>query len=275
MDDENRRVHAVVHRRLAARGRRLVDVAATPARERDAHGGDGDRSADHRAAAARAAAAARCNGSADALAAGRALVAAGAGAMAGDRRSGAAARRGDRKAARRHVPARDFKAIAPARPFVQGERRRRTIDPAGYRRYDGLVRQSRRSMPRTWPGLQDDPAPAERGLPQHGPSRRRRRSRLQQTLDILIDTPVVKDPIAVIEGDGAGWAYADANSKRSRRRKSNCYEWDRRTSIDPGLASRIARRTRLCPLGAAIRPIPKTYRPIQLKTQLKTSNLQL
>jgi hypothetical protein len=32
---------------------------------------------------------------------------------------------------------------------------------------------------------------------------------VQQTLDILLDTPVVKDPIALTEGDGAGWVYAD------------------------------------------------------------------
>ena len=37
-------------------------------------------------------------------------------------------------------PARDFKVIAPASPFVAaGRGSRRTIDPASYRRYDGLV----------------------------------------------------------------------------------------------------------------------------------------
>ena len=37
-------------------------------------------------------------------------------------------------------PARDFKVIAPASRFVPGGRGgRRTIDPASYRRYDGLV----------------------------------------------------------------------------------------------------------------------------------------
>ncbi len=33
--------------------------------------------------------------------------------------------------------------------------------------------------------------------------------RSQRAIDILLDTPAVKDPIALVEGGGAGWAYAD------------------------------------------------------------------
>ena len=40
--------------------------------------------------------------------------------------------------------------------------------------------------------------------------RRRRQRALRNALDILLDTPVVKDPIRVVEGGGAGWVYADA-----------------------------------------------------------------
>ena len=36
---------------------------------------------------------------------------------------------------------------------------------------------------------------------------------LQQALDILLDTPVVKDPIALVEGDGAGWVVRGRRSR--------------------------------------------------------------
>ena len=65
---------------------------------------------------------------------------------------------------------------------------------------------------------------------------------LQQTLDILLDTPVVKDPIALIEGDGAGWVYADDDLEELRRRRSSCCGWDRRTSTIAGVAARAAER---------------------------------
>jgi hypothetical protein len=32
---------------------------------------------------------------------------------------------------------------------------------------------------------------------------------IEQTIDVLLDTPVVKDPVALTVGSGAGWAYAD------------------------------------------------------------------
>ena len=31
----------------------------------------------------------------------------------------------------------------------------------------------------------------------------------RSALDILLKTPVVKDPIALVEGSGTGWAFAD------------------------------------------------------------------
>ncbi len=110
-------------------------------------------------------------------------------------------------------PARDFKVIAPASPFVPGGRgARRTIDPASYRRYDGLVqtvtsidaskvatiyKTIRPRLNEAYRSMGNQTSDVDRAL--------------AKALDILLDTPVVKDPIALVEGDGAGWAYADDN----------------------------------------------------------------
>jgi hypothetical protein len=108
-------------------------------------------------------------------------------------------------------PARDFKVIAPAKPFVAaGRGRSRTIDPAGYRRYDGLVETvtaiDASSVAKIYRTIQPRLNEAYRsmGNPNGDVDRA-----LQQTLEILLDTPVVKDPIRLTEGDGAGWVYAD------------------------------------------------------------------
>ena len=108
-------------------------------------------------------------------------------------------------------PARDFKVIAPASPFVAGGRgNRRTIDPAGYRRYDGLVHtvtsidaSSVAKIYRTIrPRLNDA---YRRGGNQNSDVD----NALRKSIDILLDTPVVKDPIAIVEDGKAGWAYVD------------------------------------------------------------------
>ena len=108
-------------------------------------------------------------------------------------------------------PARDFKVIAPASRFVAaGRGSRRTIDPAGYRRYDGLVqtvtsidasnvakiyKTIRPRLNEAYQGMGNPNGDVDRAL--------------QQTLDLLLDTPIVKDPISLMEGDGAGWVYVD------------------------------------------------------------------
>ncbi len=108
-------------------------------------------------------------------------------------------------------PARDFKVIAPSSSFVPANRGgRRSIDPASYKRYDGLVQTvtaiDASSVAKIYktirPRLND--AYQRMGNPTGDVDRA-----LQQSLDILLDTPVVKDPIALVEGDGAGWVYAD------------------------------------------------------------------
>ena len=114
-------------------------------------------------------------------------------------------------------PARDFKAIKPAAPFVAGGRgSRRVIDPASYRRYDGLVQtitaidaSSVATIYKTIrPRLNE--AYQRTGNPTGDVDRA-----LAQVLDILLDTPIVKDPIAIVEGDGA-WAYADEDLEELR-----------------------------------------------------------
>ena len=131
-------------------------------------------------------------------------------------------------------PARDFKVIAPASPFVAGGRgERRTIDPASYRRYDGLV-QTVTSIDASSVAqdLQDDPPAAERGV----------------STAWAIPTGDVDRRIATGARHPARHAGREGSdrassrtaapagrmrtmiSKSCRRRKSSCCEWARRTS---------------------------------------------
>ena len=97
-------------------------------------------------------------------------------------------------------PARDFKVIAPSSPFVAaGRGGRRTIDPASYRRYDGLVQTvtsiDASNVAKIYKTIRPrlNEAYQRMGNPNGDVDRA-----LQQSIDILLDTPVVKDPIALI-----------------------------------------------------------------------------
>jgi len=108
-------------------------------------------------------------------------------------------------------PARDFKVIKPASPFVAGGRGvRRTIDPAGYRRYDGLVQTvtsiDASNVAKIYKTIRPRLNEAYRRM---GNPTSDVDNALRKAIDILLDTPVVKDPIPVIEDGKAGWAYAD------------------------------------------------------------------
>lgn len=105
----------------------------------------------------------------------------------------------------------NFKVIAPAGPFtIARDGGRRTIDPAGYRRYNGLVdtvtsidaSAAARVYKTIRPRLNE--AYRKMGHPDGDVDRA-----LDQALAILIETPVVRQPIVVVEGTGARWAYAD------------------------------------------------------------------
>ena len=109
-------------------------------------------------------------------------------------------------------PARDFKVLKPSTPFVPaGRGLRRTIDPASYRRYDGLVQTvtsiDASSVAKIYKTIHPRLNEAYRSLGNQTSDVDRG---LAQVLDILVDTPVVKDPIAITVSDtGGGWAYVD------------------------------------------------------------------
>jgi Protein of unknown function (DUF3014) len=108
-------------------------------------------------------------------------------------------------------PARDFKVIAPASQFTAGGRgSRRTIDPASYRRYDGLVETvtsiDAASVARIYKTIRPrlNEAYQRSGNPTGNVD-----NALLKAIDILLDTPVVKDPVSIVEDGKAGWAFAN------------------------------------------------------------------
>jgi hypothetical protein len=110
-------------------------------------------------------------------------------------------------------PARDFRTIAPRKPFVAaGRGTRRSIDPASYQRYDGLILTvtsiDASSVARIYKTIRPRLNEAYQGL---GHPNGNVDQAVKAALDILLDTPVVKDPIMLMEGDGVGWAYARAD----------------------------------------------------------------
>ena len=107
-------------------------------------------------------------------------------------------------------PARDFKVIAPSSAFVAGGRGdRRAIDPASYQRYDGLVRTvtsiDAARVADIYKTIRPRLNEAYRGA---GHPEGNVDAAISRTIDILLDTPNVKDPIALTAIRGA-WAFAD------------------------------------------------------------------
>jgi hypothetical protein len=110
------------------------------------------------------------------------------------------------------TPSRDFKVVAPVAPFAVSGRSgtRRTIDPRSHRRYDGLVTTVtsmdaakvveiyRTIRPRL------NEAYHRQGHPGGDVDRA-----VSKALEVLLDTPIFKDPVVVIEGPGVLWEYAD------------------------------------------------------------------
>ena len=107
-------------------------------------------------------------------------------------------------------PARDFKVVAPQAPFTTaGRATERTIDPASYRRYDGLVSTvtaiDAAAVAKIYRTIRPRLNEAYRGL---GHPDGDVDNAIHNALDILIDTPVVQAPVRVV-ADGGAWAYAD------------------------------------------------------------------
>lgn len=108
-------------------------------------------------------------------------------------------------------PARDFKVVKPATPFkVSSRGGKRTVDPASYQRYDGLVTTvtsiDASKVAQIYKTIRPRLNEAYQGL---GHADGSVDQALQKTLDLLIDTPIVKDPVVITEAGGAGWAYDD------------------------------------------------------------------
>jgi hypothetical protein len=115
------------------------------------------------------------------------------------------------KASQGKSSSRDFKAIAPAGPFVVSRSAaRRTVDPAGYRRYDGLVDTvtsiDASAVVKVYKTIRPRLNEAYRNMGHADGDVDRA---VNRALGILIETPVVRGPIVVVEGSGARWAYAD------------------------------------------------------------------
>jgi hypothetical protein len=108
-------------------------------------------------------------------------------------------------------PARDFKVLAPATPLTTaGRPTQRTIDPVSYRRYDGLVStvtsMDASAVAKIYRTIKPRLNEAYRSM---GNADRDVDNAVRNALDILLDTPVVKGPIRVVEGSGASWDFAD------------------------------------------------------------------
>jgi len=108
-------------------------------------------------------------------------------------------------------PARDFKVLKPSTPFKPGSRGgKRTIDPSSYQRYDGLVTTitsiDASKVAQIYKTIRPRLNEAYQGL---GHANGNVDQALQKTLDLLIETPVVKDPVVIVETGGAAWAYDD------------------------------------------------------------------
>jgi hypothetical protein len=108
-------------------------------------------------------------------------------------------------------PAGGFQELEPReRMAVARRNNRRLIDPAGYQRYDGLVLTvtsiDAAAAARIYQTIRPRLNEAYQNMGHPGGDVD---VAVQQTLDILLDTPVVKGPVPLVEGVGARWAYAD------------------------------------------------------------------
>ena len=115
------------------------------------------------------------------------------------------------RASRGFSPARELSVVRPQGNFaVTGARERMTIDPASYPRYDGLAALvsslDARSVADAYRTIQPRLDEAYRAL---GRAEGSVDTAVSVTLQIPIDTPVVREPIRLVPGQGATYAYAD------------------------------------------------------------------
>lgn len=115
------------------------------------------------------------------------------------------------KASQGDNPAGGFMELAPSSPMAMtGRGTRRAIDPASYRRYDGLVTTvttiDASAVARIYKTIRPRLNEAYQNMGHPGGNVD---TAVRQALDMLLDTPVVKGPVMLVEGAGARWAYAD------------------------------------------------------------------
>ena len=125
------------------------------------------------------------------------------------RRSRRPARRGHRTGGRRQFTRARLQGQAGV--AVPRQPRRPARDGSGsYRRYDGLAQTvtsiDASAVARIYQTIRPRLSEAYRGM---GHADGDIDGAVRKALDILLDTPVVKDPIVLVESGAAGWAYDD------------------------------------------------------------------
>lgn len=113
-------------------------------------------------------------------------------------------------------PAGGFKELAPRSGLTVTRRNnRRSIDPASYRRYNGLVATvtsiDASAVARIYKTIRPRLNQAYQNMGHPGGNVD---TAVHQAIDILLETPVVKGPVMLVEGAGARWAYEDDNLER-------------------------------------------------------------
>ena len=108
-------------------------------------------------------------------------------------------------------PSSGFTELAPrSRMAVSRRNNRRLIDPASYRRYDGLVTTvtalDASAVARIYKTIRPRLNEAYQNMGHPGGDVD---AAVQQALDLLLNTPIVKGPVMLVEGSGARWAYED------------------------------------------------------------------
>lgn len=108
-------------------------------------------------------------------------------------------------------PTRELQTLQPKSEFTVASRRDQlTIDPASYRRYDALASLvsslDARAVADAYRTIHPRLDEAYRGL---GRSEGGVDDAVGIALQLLIDTPVIRDPVRVVHGKGTTYAYAD------------------------------------------------------------------
>jgi hypothetical protein len=119
------------------------------------------------------------------------------------------------RASRGEPPSRDFRAFAPKNGFkVMARGTQMAIDPSGYRRYqslvDGVTATDASAVAKVYRTIHPRLNEAYRKL---GHPNGDVHDAVEAGLTILLDTPVLKDPIYVVETSGVRWKFADAKTE--------------------------------------------------------------